>query len=128
MKKLILSILFLGLFTASTWASATLDSGNFTAIYTEPTTNEDGTPLNDLSHTSIYYKLDGGNRVLVTTVPASDIIGGGSITQSFTIEGLGNQVNVEIIYTATDLVGNESGEFIEPIIRVDKVAPNIPTG
>ncbi len=111
------------------YASVTLNSGNFDAVYWEPTTSEDGTLLQDLAYTSIYYKLDGGSRVLVTTVPASDVTGGGKVTQSFTISGLGNQVDVEITYTATDKVGNEStDEYVEPTIRIDKVSPSHPQG
>ena len=128
MKKLFLSILFLGLFSTSIFAGAKLDSGNFTVSYQEPTTSVDGTVLTDLDKTSIYYQIDSGTRILVMDIPASSVNGDGVINQSFTIDGLGNQVNITLIYTATDISGNESGEFIEPVIRIDQVAPNIPIG
>lgn len=119
----------MGLFTASTWASATLNSGDFTAMYLEPTLSEDGALLHDLAYTSIYYRLDGGNRHLVMQVPASNVAGGGRVEETFTISGLGGQVDVEIVYTATDLLGNESTtEYKEAVIRIDKVAPNAPQG
>jgi hypothetical protein len=119
---------FFGLYANTVFAEASLDSGSFTVAYQEPVANADGTVLDDLAHTTIYYSLDGGARIKAMDIPASATGGGGNIQQAFVIDGLGSQVDVLITYTATDISGNESLEFVESIIRIDKVAPGAPIG
>lgn len=128
MKTLLIILSFILLNISTVFAAVSLDGGNFTVSYAEPTANEDNTPLLDLSHTTIYYKLDSGNRIEVMTISASSAIGGGTITRSFNIPGLGSQVDIILIYTATDQTGNESVGYREPGIRRDHIAPGAPTG
>lgn len=110
-------------------ASVNVSNATFTANYTEPTTNIDTSPLSDLDYTTIYYRINTAVRVKAVDIPATSINGGGVINESFTIEGLiGKETNVVIIYTATDLSGNESEEFVEPTIRIDQLTPSIPQG
>lgn len=129
-KMLVAVVLFLSFVNVYVYAEASLDSGNFTVNYHEPTTNADGTSLTDLAYTTIYYSLDGNEKIkaMENDIPATSQFGGGNIQQTFTIDNLGRQVDVLISYTATDQSENESEEFTEVIIRIDQVAPNKPNG
>lgn len=110
-------------------ASVNVDNVTFTAHYTEPATNVSGSSLKDLSHTTIYYRIGTDARIKVGDAQATSINGGGVINESFTIEDLNDkETDIIIIYTATDLSGNESAEFAEPTIRIDQLAPAAPQG
>lgn len=76
--------------------------------YTEPSTTVEGTPLTDLSKTSIYYDL-GKGRVLAKNVPATQATGGGSVSETIVIPiHKKEEQSVKICVTATDQLGNES--------------------
>lgn len=126
-KYLCVSVLSLFL-SASVMAGVVMDSGSFSVSYKEPVTNADGTPLNDLGYTTIYYSLNGAARVKVMDIPASSVNGGGEVHESFTISITGDQVDVFMIYTATDKSGNESLEYVEDAVRIDQTPPASPEG
>lgn len=97
-----------------------------TVTYQEPGTSADGSPLSDLSHTTIYHNF-GGPKIEAARAPAAAPSGRGLITQTITIPVAENQeVNVEIWATATDLSGNESGESSRVVKRIDRLAPAAP--
>jgi hypothetical protein len=88
--------------------------------YREPTTKADGTPLNDLRKTTIYYDF-GNGRVKHKDIPASKPQGGGTVpfdqTKNVEIIDFAKIINfkispepiqVMICVTATDESGNES--------------------
>ena len=104
----------------------TLHGTELTLEYQEPTANEDGSGLTDLSHTSIFYDM-GKGPVNVVDLPAALNTGGGAVSYSFTVPVLDKQENnVAIWATATDTSGNSSAPS-EPLnIRIDRLAPNPP--
>ena len=76
--------------------------------YTEPSTTVEGTPLTDLSKTSIYYDL-GEGRILAKDIPASTPSGGSTISETILIPiHKKEEHSVKICVTATDQLGNES--------------------
>lgn len=61
---------------------AVTQAGTATATYTEPTTAIDGSPLSDLTQTTLYWKQDAGAEQKLV-VPATKPQGGGAITKTF---------------------------------------------
>lgn len=110
----------------------TVNGTNITVSYTEPATNEDGSPLLDLSHTTIYLDIigDGDSESAVKEVPASSKVGGGEIAAEIIVPNLDvNETAIELWATASDFVGNESGK--SNILRleaaeIDQLAPAPP--
>jgi hypothetical protein len=93
-----------------------------TIEYHEPTTNVDGSVIDDLDHTSIYV---GG--VKIKDVPASAKTGGGLITESFDSGvGTGQEDVLLVDVTAWDGSGNESAHVSFNPIRIDTLAPSPP--
>lgn len=81
--------------------SPTTQQGNpnsATLTWDAPTTNEDGTPLNDLAGYNIYYGTSSG--VYTTTIPTENII---TYTVGNLIPGI-----YYFVVTAVDTSGNES--------------------
>lgn len=106
---------------------ATVTPEGIKVEYTEPTTNENGTPLTDLAKTTIYYDI-GAGPVKAVDVPATAPTGGGAISQVITVTIAENtEVDVQIWATATDLSGNESEKSAIATVRVDSLPPNAPT-
>lgn len=96
-------------------------------VYTEPSTNPDGSPLSDLRETRLYFQLENGTPEIGATVPASRPQGGGQITSTLLVPVLHNQeANVTFWATALDLVGNESARSVSVVQRIDRLAPNAP--
>lgn len=96
------------------------------AEYTEPTLNEDNSPLTDLHHTSIYYDI-GSGPVLVIELPASLNTGGNLVQYSFIVPVTANQeATVNFWATATDSSGNESAPSEAVTLRIDRLAPKAP--
>jgi hypothetical protein len=97
--------------------------------YDEPTTNADptATPLTDLSHTNVYYSLNGGAKVKGPNVSASAATGGGSKTTSvLVVLPFTGEHRVELWATATDTSGNESAESNRVTKLFDFVPPSPP--
>ncbi|MGQ0809952.1 MAG: hypothetical protein ACT4OO_01840 [Nitrospiraceae bacterium] len=79
-----------------------------TVSYQEPTTNSDGTTLQDLAYTTIYFGPPAG-PVHMIQVWASDVAGGGQVTiQNLSVPVQPNQQTwLRICVTATDWSKNE---------------------
>lgn len=108
-------------------ADFAFNSGTFTVTATEPTVNEDGTPLTDLDHTTLYYQIDDGEWVFITDIPASSPNGGGNISHTLTIDvPVGSEVSVRAVGTSSDQVGNTSEAAYSDTIRIDKLSPGSP--
>ena len=76
--------------------------------YREPSMNLEGDPLTSLAKTSIFYDI-GHGRTLAKEVPATQVSGGGEISETITIPvQLQGKQSVRICVTATDSHGNES--------------------
>ena len=94
--------------------------------YTEPSTSADGSALDDLHHTSIFYDI-GAGAVNVIDLPASLLTGGGVKEYSFTIPvPQGATINAGIWATATDTSENTSVPSEVLTVRVDRLAPAPP--
>ncbi|MFQ5655953.1 MAG: hypothetical protein ACE5G5_00250 [Candidatus Methylomirabilales bacterium] len=81
--------------------------------YTEPSQSGDstGTALCDLSHTNVYYSIDGSTAVKGPTIPATSPAGGGTILTSIVVSiPPGKETTVDVWVTATDRCGKESKE------------------
>lgn len=126
MKKTLLTLLVVCLISSPVYAIDFLLTGTeVTATYTEPTTNVDGSPLMDLSKTTIYYDLSG--IITIIDVPATRLTGGGVINQIVTIPIIqGQERDVWFWATASDLTGNESAESVRVMKRIDRLAPSVP--
>lgn len=76
--------------------------------YTEPSMNLEGDPLTSLAKTTIYYDI-GHGRTLAKEVSATQLSGGGEISETITIPvTIHGEQSVRICVTATDSHGNES--------------------
>ena len=91
MKKILLIILVL---------ASRVFPGSATVSWDAPTTNQNGTPLTDLSGYKIYYGQNSGNYDLQAWV--------GNVT-SFRLSGLEEDKQYFFAVTAMDFSGNESG-------------------
>ena len=109
-------------------ADSVFDSGNFKTACVEPTASEDGSALTDLDKITIYYSIDGGVLIKAKDVAATSPTGGGEVRETIAISGLGNQADIQFRYTATDLSGNESGQLVDNVIRIDSMPPSEPGG
>ncbi|MEW6001773.1 MAG: PKD domain-containing protein [Nitrospirota bacterium] len=96
MKKRIIRCLF---FIVSILYSSTLLADDVTLFWDPPTTNEDGTPLTDLSGYKIYYGTGSGNY--------SNVVNVGNVT-SYTVLNLTGGVTYYFAATAYNIYGNES--------------------
>ena len=124
MRKLALLLMFP--IVAFALEVQSIDSVNVTVSYTEPTTKADGSPLDDLSHTTIFYN-SGVGWVEVTQIAATGPGGGGLIAQQVTLPiEEGQEVDVQVTATASDQSGNESVQAIPAQIRIDRLAPAAP--
>jgi len=109
-------------------------SGAVLAVtYTEPSTNSDGSTLNDLAKTNVYSRVCPVTGTCAATftkgpdVAASKAAGGGAINTTVTVTITpGQERNVEVYATATDLSGNESVESLHVTKRVDRLSPAEP--
>ena len=78
--------------------------------YFEPTTNADGTALEDLSHIELYLESESGD-ILVATIPASSEFGGEEIAQDVTVGlpmNMGQLHSMPFHAVAVDTSGNKS--------------------
>lgn len=76
-------------------------NANATISYNEPTTNRDGTVLNDLAGIKVYYHRETRNntsRHLVATIPASSPQGGQRITKDIFVPIVGRTNLVALAY------------------------------
>lgn len=125
--RLLLFVAFWLVLTAPAYAiDATVTGVEVTVTYQEPSVNSDGSPLSDLDHTTVYHNF-GGPKVEAARVPATLPVGGGTVTQTITIQvPESTEADVEIWATATDTSGNESAESARVVKRIDRLAPGAP--
>jgi len=99
-----------------------------TVTYTEPTQNTDGTPLDDLAKTNVYYQVGTAAEVKGPDVPASQPAGGGAISTQITVAiAAGQRATVTVRATATDSSGNESAKSAAITKTVDRLPPMPPS-
>lgn len=99
---------------------------NIKVNYTEPTTSADGSPLTDLSKTTVEADSGAGFSE-VGSVPASNPNGGGAQSVDFTVPAAPGAVQtIKVVAFAYDLVGNKSISSIEVVLTVDQLAPAPP--
>lgn len=97
-----------------------------TATYTEPSTNEDGSPLLDLLFTHMYHNY-GGLEILADSVPASGPTGGGPVTSTFVVPVPdGQEVLVNFWARAEDDALNYSPMSKIVTREIDHLAPAAP--
>ena len=83
-------------------------TGTATALYNEPTTNSDGTPLTDLAKTTVCGQI-GTAAPTCVEVAATKPAGGGAISQVINVAVPDNaKTTVTYWVTATDTSGNPS--------------------
>ena len=127
-------ILTLILLATPAWAIDFTPTGSvLTVTYLEPTTNTDGSPINDLASTNVSYRLCptsgpcAAPYTLGPNIAATAPTGGGSISTQVTVPvGPGQEANVEVFATATDTSGNVSPESAHVTKRVDRLPPSPP--
>lgn len=94
--------------------------------YQEPTTNSDGTPLEDLERTEVTADWGAGPQV-VATVPASAATGGAEQSPEFVVPAVDGVVtNVSIFANAFDIRGNKSQSSEVIAMSIDLLAPAAP--
>ncbi|GJL51365.1 MAG: hypothetical protein NPIRA01_25920 [Nitrospirales bacterium] len=80
---------------------------SITISYVEPDTQVDGTPLHNLAKTTIYHN-QGKGFIKTKDVPATNPKGGGTITETLSIDvGPRKEVEATICVTATNQSGKE---------------------
>ena len=99
---------------------------NIHVTYTEPTTTENGTPLDDLASTDTVVKDEGLSVVAVHQVLATAPTGGGFVEFDVVVDiPLGQKQTLSVEVTASDLVGNVSQPAVD-VILIDREAPGVP--
>jgi hypothetical protein len=94
--------------------------------YKEPSTNKNGSAIQDLAKTTVYYDK-GQGPVHAVDVEASQETGGGPINITFITPIEENEeADVSIWATATDKSGNESDKSNIEMIRIDFLKPSPP--
>lgn len=96
------------------------------ATFTEPDQNSDGTPLQDLDFSTIYYS-EGGTEESAQ-VSASNLMGGQEQTLSLMLPVLrGTTKTFTFWATSTDVKGNESLKSDSVVFTIDRQTPNPPS-
>ena len=106
----------------------TVNGTQVSLSYEEPTTNKTGTPLQDLSSTTVRYAIPPtGAAIPCKTTPASSLTGGATITTSCVVPVVIDQeADVRFTVVATDTSGNVSDPSIPVDRRLDFLAPAAP--
>lgn len=134
MKISTIIVVLLFLLASPAWAIDFTPTGSvLTVTYAEPTTNTDGSALNDLARTNVHYRICPTSGACASpytvgpNVAATASTGGGAITTTVTVPvGPGQEANVEVFATATDTTGNVSPESTHVTKRVDRLSPSAP--
>ena len=127
MKKLLLALLFIAMSISPVYALTVTATGvDLTVSYTEPATNVNDSLITDADHTSIYFDI-GAGTVKALDVPATSINSGGEIVQNISIPIIdGQESDVSVWATSSDISGNESDKSNIIIIRIDRLKHNPP--
>ena len=120
MKKLLPVVAIVFLFVGISIA------GSISLTSDEPTTNENGTVLNDLAEIQFYYRLSDDVWTSCGTVPATSPQGGGTVTTPCNLPA-SIQENVDFKANACDTTGNCSVDSEIATEYIDTVAPSPPS-
>ena len=101
-------------------------AGNVTLTSDEPTTNENGTVLNDLAKIQFYYRLADDVWMSCGTAQATSPQGGGSVTTPCLLPD-DLQEDVDFKANACDTTGNCSVDSEIATEYIDTVAPSKPS-
>ena len=129
MKKGILGLaLGVGLYAGNAFAIDFTQTGAVLSVsYNEPSQNADGSSLDDLDHTNVYFQVGSDADVKGPNVPASSVAGGAAISTSVTVPvAAGQQASVTISASAMDVSGNESPRSASITKRIDRLSPAAP--
>lgn len=108
-------------------ADAVISGAQVTYTYKEPVTNVDGSQLQDLKNTSVFYSVNGATEVKAGDVAASSKFGGGTQVYTFTVPIVDSaESTLKFWATANDESGNPSLPSAAIIKRIDKLAPSSP--
>jgi len=102
---------------------------SYTAVVTEPTTNDDGSPLTDLASIDLKVYI-GGTLVRTTNQPATSLTGGGIITLNDSMGVSPSDTLIELGAVAIDVNGRkslESSPLASDTFVIDTTAPSAPT-
>jgi len=124
MKTLLAILLLSAALAVNTHAQSTnivVDNGNASGVgWNAPTTNEDGSPLDDLAGYKVYSSEGGSTNVILQgDVLASPYLWG--------VYPFASGTTNDIFVTAYDNAGNESQPSESLILIVDSLAPSAPT-
>ena len=119
---------FLVMLAAPLSAAVTVVGATVTMTWTEPTLNEDGSPLTDLDVTVGTYQVPNGTEIICDAdQPATDPTGGGSVSVTCTVPiSPQTEQDVEFRAYAIDAVGNSTTIPANLTIRIDNLAPAAP--
>ena len=120
MKKIVTILAIVLLFVGISIA------GSISLTSDEPTTNENGTDLNDLAEIQFFYRLADDVWVPCGTVPATSPQGGGTVTTPCDLPA-SIQEDVDFKANACDLSGNCSVDSEIATEPIDTVSPSPPS-
>lgn len=133
MMRFVLVLMMLALAAPASAIDFTPTGSVLTATYREPTTNTDGSALNDLKETQIFFRVcpvSGACAAVFTAgtaTPATTAAGGGTVNAQQTVPiAPGQENNVEVYAVARDTSGNVSPESPHVTKRVDRLSPAAP--
>jgi hypothetical protein len=95
------------------------------ASYDEPTENSDGTPLEDLAYTQVFYQPEGAAApIMGAKTAATKPTGGGHIDVSLIVPApAGKKTSLDFWTSEVDLAGNPSVGSTHVTFVVDRIAP-----
>ena|SRR3990167_6301034 len=107
---------------------ASVSGTQVTVSYAEPTKDLDGSPLEDLLQTEVYYQVEGSTvAVLGKGIAASKPQGGGGVQTNITIPvAQGEEKTVQVFGAARDTSGNISQATSKVPVRIDRMPPAPP--
>ena len=117
------ALLLSGLPLVSQALEATQVSKTLRITYVEPTTNADGSPLDDLQGTVIRWSIDGVAQPEIG-IPATALTGGGAIQHEVTVPFTPNT----LAHVALDVVGVDTHGNISETVVASTVIDWLPPG
>lgn len=128
MWKVVLCVIMMLLAIAPVMAfEVNVNGVDVTVTYKEPSTNSDGSALQDLSHTNVYHQLGNGEPVKSANVPAVAATGGGAKEVKIAVPvQAGQEASATFWATATDKSSNESAKSATVNLTIDRLPPAPP--
>lgn len=118
MKKILLSLLL--------WSVPALALAATTFVWTQPSKNQDGTPLTDLKGNKIYCGNVSGQYTITKDAGLPAPAGAKALYPIASVLSPGD--NYFCTVTAYDKNGNESGKSNEVAVPLDNIIPAVPGG